>query len=325
VAETEQAEDQPKPTSLKERIALLQKQQLEQAQRHADAAQKKEKPKRPPKKRTDSSQDPHDAEAGAPVLTPRGPPVETEDDDESATGVRPPRRRTDSKEETPVSGGRELFSDTNDADQSAGPETEDNEQLSHSATLPVKPPPRAEASVPQEGGESGSDAEAGEKADEEEDEDMDPEVRRRMEIRDRMAKMSGGMGMAGMFGPPGGLPGIAKKKPKPEGEAKRQTESNEAASPGAAVPVMALPGMSMPGVQKVKSPPLEEESREIGGAGAHDSASGDDSEEEPPPAAPPRRSTDAQSRRSVEAPRRRSADAPKGRKSIEAQVEGMIN
>ena len=38
-------EEQPKPTSLKERIALLQKQQMEQASRHADAAQKKEKVK----------------------------------------------------------------------------------------------------------------------------------------------------------------------------------------------------------------------------------------------------------------------------------------
>ena len=37
-----EAEDQPKPTSLKERIALLQKQQLEQASKHTEAAQKKE-------------------------------------------------------------------------------------------------------------------------------------------------------------------------------------------------------------------------------------------------------------------------------------------
>src|SRR5262249_19206765 len=41
-----ESEDQPKPLSLKERMALLQKQQMEQAQRHADAAAKKEKPKR---------------------------------------------------------------------------------------------------------------------------------------------------------------------------------------------------------------------------------------------------------------------------------------
>ena len=52
------AEDQPKPTSLKERIALLQKQQMEQAARHAEAAQRKEKPKKPAKKRTDPSSSP---------------------------------------------------------------------------------------------------------------------------------------------------------------------------------------------------------------------------------------------------------------------------
>lgn len=45
-------EDQPKPTSLKDRIALLQKQQLEQARR-AEGASKKEKPKKPPKKHTE--------------------------------------------------------------------------------------------------------------------------------------------------------------------------------------------------------------------------------------------------------------------------------
>ena len=49
----EPAEDQPKPTSLKERIALLQKQQLEQVARHGEAVQKKEKPKKPPKKRAE--------------------------------------------------------------------------------------------------------------------------------------------------------------------------------------------------------------------------------------------------------------------------------
>lgn len=51
------ADDQPKPTSLKERIALLQKQQLEQANRHAETALKKEKAKKPPKKRVEQSEE----------------------------------------------------------------------------------------------------------------------------------------------------------------------------------------------------------------------------------------------------------------------------
>ena len=49
-------EDQPKPTSLKDRIALLQKQQMEQAARHAEAGQKKEKQKRPIKKQVESEE-----------------------------------------------------------------------------------------------------------------------------------------------------------------------------------------------------------------------------------------------------------------------------
>lgn len=51
-APAETDEDQPKPTSLKERIALLQKQQQEQAQRAA--ATHKEKPKKPSIKKTQS-------------------------------------------------------------------------------------------------------------------------------------------------------------------------------------------------------------------------------------------------------------------------------
>lgn len=307
--EIEQTEDQPKPTSLKERIALLQKQQLEQAQRHAEAAQKKEKPKRPPKKQTDSSQDLNDPEGGAPAPTPHGPPADIENDDESITDVRPPRRRTDSKEDAPASGGRELFSDTNDADQSADPETEDNEQLSQSATLPPKPPHRTEAPA----AEGGSDADEGINEDEDEDEEMDPEIRRRMEIRARMAKMSGGMGMAGMFGPPGGLPSMPKKKnSKPEGEANKQIETSEVTSPTSAVPVMALPGMSMPGMQKVKSPPVEDESHvDV----AHESASRTESDEEPP--------EETISGRSTEGKSRRFEDETQTEEPANAHLEGM--
>lgn len=79
-------EDQPKPMSLKERMALLQKQQQEQAQRHAEAASKKEKPKRPAKPRMPSHEPAEESveeEAAAPYI-----PAPLERRDTGETGGR---------------------------------------------------------------------------------------------------------------------------------------------------------------------------------------------------------------------------------------------
>ena len=291
-SEPEVTEDQPKPTSLKERIALLQKQQLEQASRHAEAAQKKEKPKKPPKKKTDQLSEATVAEDEAPLdrTTTGSTAPDTEHDPPAPT--RPPQVRSKSKESTnlptPNHPQREFLSDPNDADQSAGGDTEDSEALAGK-----KRAERAPTSIPtpllsgrspapqfvESDGSEGEDSDQGktaqmkheridkgeeEQADADEDEDdVDPEVKRRMEIRDRMAKMSGGMGMAGMFGVPGGLPSGGSKKPKPSGgSSKKQSLDGEgvgpASPPSQPVPVMPLPGMSMPGMSQVKTPePIE--------------------------------------------------------------------
>ena len=244
-------EDRPKPTSLKERIALLQKQQLEQANRHTEAAQKKERPKRPPKKRTDQSAETENQEA---LPTTEKTFVETEDD-EAQPAVRPPKKRSKSKDQTPLASPsiapRELLSDTNDADQSAGADTEDGGDTSQSMELPKHPPtlPSRDDSTPGTRLE-----EAGGMEDEEdEDEEMDPEVKRRMEIRERMAKMSGGMGMAGMFGPPGGLP-MGPKKSKTGHSAKKKDENSTEPADQPTAQIMALPGMSSQGFRQVRSP-----------------------------------------------------------------------
>ncbi|KAF5962804.1 SH3 domain-containing protein, partial [Fusarium coicis] len=77
---------------------------------------------------------------------------------------------------------------------------------------------------------------------------MDPEVRRKEELRARMAKMSGGMGFHGMFGAPMPAPAPPPKKKKaPKPERTSIDEAVEVASPTshAAPPVptmMALPG-----------------------------------------------------------------------------------
>ncbi|KAK7420079.1 assembly of actin patch protein [Neonectria punicea] len=248
-------EDQPKPTSLKERIALLQKQQQEQAQRHADAALKKEKPKRPQKKR--ESIDHADALGEVEETSPPPPAVlerrDTEEtgsrtsiDEPAAPRMPPPPRRKSSKGPAVES----IIHDGNEADMSgAGDTTEGNDELterddsdvvsrraSRVPTLPVQP-----AAAPPLAQKDDSDEE---ERGEEEEEDVDPEVRRKEELRLRMAKMSGGMGFHGMFGGPK-PPAPPPKKKKPE-----QVPIDEGAeemSPTSRAPpiptMMALPGM----------------------------------------------------------------------------------
>jgi hypothetical protein len=105
--------------------------------------------------------------------------------------------------------------------------------------------------------------EAGEET---EEEDIDPEVKRRMELRERMAKMSGGMGMMGMFGAPaGGMPGMAPggmKKPKPQPAAEPERKSSEEKRPHPVMHAPPIPLMGLPGMhtkkEQVATPPEDE-------------------------------------------------------------------
>ncbi|RDA88642.1 hypothetical protein CP532_4088 [Ophiocordyceps camponoti-leonardi (nom. inval.)] len=249
-------EEQPKPTSLKERIALLQKQQMDQAQRHADAAAKKEKPKKPPKKRAEQDIATGDAAADAPPPTVTSPReldeagTRTSTDEAAPARVPPTPRRKSSKEPA-----AEPVHDGNDADMSgAGDTTEDHDDTTERedsdgtsrraarrpSTAVTPPGKKDDDSEGEPGGE-------GEEAEEEEEEEVDPEVKRKEELRARMAKMSGGMGFHGMFGapmPPTAGSGLKKKASRPEAA----SAGDEATSPvsRAAPPIptlMALPGM----------------------------------------------------------------------------------
>ncbi|EED20512.1 SH3 domain protein [Talaromyces stipitatus ATCC 10500] len=254
--EPAQDEDQPKPTSLKERIALLQKQQLEQASRMAEAAQKKEKAKKPPKKRTDVQEAPPvpaaasegtELEHAENLETPRGERPSFEG--EGAGDIRP------SHLASPPQPSRELMSDTNDADYSGAADTEDAEETSTSKE-DVDERPRSQKHAVQEHPAADSDNEAAAEDDDEEEEEVDPEVKRRMELRARMAKMSGGMGMMGMFGGGMSMPSGARKV-KPAEEVGRHPEESEGPrSPTYAppVPIMALPGMNVQRPPPVSSP-----------------------------------------------------------------------
>ncbi|GAB0137561.1 hypothetical protein EsDP_00005821 [Epichloe bromicola] len=258
-------DDQPKPTSLKERIALLQKQQLEQAQRHAEAAAKKEKPKKPQKKKPEATfANEEGAGAGAGAGAGEGPlspslerttTAETESrtstDDAHTRAPPPPRRRASRGPAV------EEAHDGNEADMSgAGDTTEGQDDTteredSEVASRHARHAPATSTTATNE--EKDENVEEEDREEEERD-DVDPEVRRKEELRARMAKMSGGMGFHGMFGAP--VPPVAKAPPKrktskpaellpstAEAEAEEQAPR---AQPPPIPTAMALPGMGNP-------------------------------------------------------------------------------
>ncbi|KAF2181411.1 hypothetical protein K469DRAFT_638528 [Zopfia rhizophila CBS 207.26] len=257
-ASNEDEEGQPKPTSLKERIALLQKQQQEQAARAA--ALQKEKPKKPPmKKRTESHESYSRAQDGEGAALEKVTSSESKERG-SLDNVRPRRTSHGMKSPDIMPQNRELHSDANDADQSGAGDTEDAEGTSTSVedddqpknkahTLPERAA-AAPAKEPDVGHEDGAEDD-----EEEEEDEMDAETRRRLELRERMAKMSGGMGMAGMFGAPGGLPmgGLPPKKKKPAPERRPTDDGQEYPVPQQRVPMIPVPGMPA-----VKSPESED-------------------------------------------------------------------
>ncbi|OAL03267.1 hypothetical protein IQ06DRAFT_268987 [Phaeosphaeriaceae sp. SRC1lsM3a] len=252
-AQEGEEEDQPK-VSLKERIALLQKQQAEQAERAA-AMHKEKAAKRPAVKKRTESHEGHaedSEEPGLEKVTSTGSRTR-----ESIDQARPPRTSHDIR--SPDSHHHRDLVSENDADQSGADNTEDAEGTSTSVdddedrSRHVHPPlpTRAPAAPAQE--QDVGDEQDVEDDEEEEEDEMDAETRRKLELRERMAKMSGGMGMPGMFGgiPMGGLP--PKKKKTAE---KKQEESEETSLPQQRVPMFAMPGMP-----SVRSP--EQEDRQL--------------------------------------------------------------
>ncbi|CAJ2513739.1 Uu.00g018580.m01.CDS01 [Anthostomella pinea] len=254
-----QGEDQPKPTTLKERIALLQKQQAEAAQRHADTASKKDKPKRPPKKRTESG-GPQEGTTAEEVDAQS--PLERRDTAEVASkkSLDEPRSARQSLSLRRKSTGL-AENDGNEADMSgAGDTTEGQEDFTEREDSDEKPkaPSRAPTgTIPQP--EEPDIIEEDEEG--EEDDDVDPELKRKQELRARMAKMSGGMGMAGMFGPPSMSAGGQSKKPKATSPEERRP-SEPSGGPGSprmtAPPVPTM--MALPGMGKQKQAEEEAES-----------------------------------------------------------------
>lgn len=99
---------------------------------------------------------------------------------------------------------------------------------------------------------------------EEEVEKIDPEVARRIAIRERMMKMSGGMGMHGMvFGGPPGVGGMPKKK-APEGRTSGESERREEEQRPvpAMVPIFPMGGFGLPSMKPLTAKQPESEVKE---------------------------------------------------------------
>ncbi|KEQ75215.1 hypothetical protein M436DRAFT_70745 [Aureobasidium namibiae CBS 147.97] len=281
----DEEEDQPKPQSLKERIAMLQKQQMEQAARKADVSEKP-KPKKPVKKNTDES-----TASVVPPPVPQAPVAAAEEDEDEVEAEQHERQVRQSLDQplerertrgasapgipresaVPVV-GHEAYSDANDADMSgAGEVTEENEVDSDS-TQPARKSMQSQRApaAPVHEADVGDQQDTAEDDESEEDE-MDEETRRRMELRARMAKMSGGMGMAGMFGAPAGMPGMmAPAPPKTKKSKETKPEHDEAASVAAQAP--RVPVMPMPGMQTVRSPEVEDRQLAVEKEAEHDTS-----------------------------------------------------
>ncbi|KAI1150825.1 hypothetical protein F4825DRAFT_387356 [Nemania diffusa] len=277
-------EDQPKPTTLKERIALLQKQQAEAAQRLAGAVAKKEKPARPPKKRIDNNTPSETTTVDQAVAPPL--PVDRKDstDINRKNSVdEPPSTRQSlniSRTSTEPVENNENKMDTS----GVGDTMESQEDLTthDGGDEKLKSPNSGEGSMPEEQ----TTGEDGEEEQDEED-DVDPEVRRKEELRARMAKMSGGMGMAGMFGPPGmmGLGGLPVKKPKPPIPVERRPSGMGEGSSSPRVTAPPIPMMmALPGMGKLRQPeaaPEPEQKQEPAEEEAASTPIGDETSSEP--------------------------------------------
>lgn len=261
----EDEEDAPKPQSLKERIALLQKQQAEQAQRRAGGGEKKEK-KAPARKASEPGLEDDNDE----LERVRSPGDERQSLDVPRDRPAVPsaqRRPQESTSPLPDAPLHEIISGGEEADQSAaGETTEDDAGTIGPDDSDAKPaPPRRASTAPKQEADVGDEQDTAEEDEEEEDEDsMDEETRRREELRQRMAKMSGGMGMAGMFGPP--MPALGKSAPKKRTSTK---DSNRQASGDTQSPTsptgehQRMPMMPIPGMQRVQSPHNEEPRRSV--------------------------------------------------------------
>lgn len=245
-----------KPTSLKERIALLQKQQLEQTPRLAEATHRKEKARRPAKKHVEPNTQVEANEQKIPLSLEKT-------DTQEVSKIKFPEEDKLSLSETRKSSDESLYpressGDGNDADDprvNKDP-TENGDKFKPDGSLKNREndqnsilqsqdfETKEELSVEQDDEEDDNQDD-----EDEEEEEIDADIKRKEELRARMAKMSGGMNMNAMFGPLGGIPMSSivvpkKKSNNPSNINDRKEESPISTPQKESFTVIPLPGMA---------------------------------------------------------------------------------
>ncbi|WPG99328.1 sh3 domain-containing protein c23a1.17 [Acrodontium crateriforme] len=249
----EEAENEPKPMSLKERMALLQEQQRLAAERNAEASQRKEK-KTVTKKPSQASVPPQSTE-------------EDEDDEEQistagtrdrpsmeSTRERPPVPSAPRRTHEPMSPGpavpqHEIVSGGEEADQSAAGETTEDDADTIAPDYDDRSThglPRA-SNAPTHEPDVGNQDDTVEDDEAEEEEELNEEELRKQRLRERMARLAGPQGGAGVpFNPFGAPPPPPTKK---RSITRKASGDSEATMP----PPQRVPIMPMPGMQRVRS------------------------------------------------------------------------
>ncbi|KAK9370091.1 hypothetical protein V1509DRAFT_618500 [Lipomyces kononenkoae] len=197
----------PGGTSLKDRIALLQQMQLEQQAAQAAKAAKKKKThkKQPSQQLPDQPEETTIAGAETTVneLHPFSDELEASPTSESIAQFAQPEVTATLGSYTNTAGPTPTASQGVDLDEESAGDQSDVEDNIEASSLPVSPQMRVQEPGSELVGEA--DDEQAQDIDEDEadeEEEIDPEVARRIAIRERMAKMSGGMGM------PFAIPGV---------------------------------------------------------------------------------------------------------------------
>lgn len=247
--EQERAAEEERPKlALKDRIALLKTQQLDPSGGLGGG-----KPKRPPKPKRAENE--HTTEGTIEDASHSTLVVEEPYSRKSHDSARDPEDHDDPHPKRSIDIPRDGESSAGDADVSSPAEE-------HAAHKPRLGTAQREGKS-DDGDDEGANDDTPDVPTEDDDDDseeIDPEVARKMAIRERIAKMSGGMGMHGMFSPPMGMSMGAppaptpkkKKKPVQEHEGGEEVEERPTTSHSIQAAPVALPFT----VQRVQSPPV---------------------------------------------------------------------
>ena len=274
-----------KPMTLKQRMALLQKQQEEQAQRRAEGASSKREKTAPAKQSSESSERALMGEVGDGSSMVKEP-EEMESSPQHDTSARPPVPSSQPRSAAPIPHTRsavENESGGNDGDQSGTVDGNENDMGITDSDRRESEEQLRGANVKTEGATGSQDRETSD-AEDEDEEEVDEETRRKEELRARMARLGGGglPGMGGPFNPFGAPPPPPAKKKT----SKDRTTSGDLASTSQEQPQQRM--IAVPGMQRAQSRGSDKTQRASGREPVlEDDAESTGAHQPPEPSAPP--------------------------------------